>query len=267
MAKKQKTTVASAMTPDLRSYAIILINTSGGKDSQAMLHYIVQLAIAQGVLDRVRVVHADLGVRVEWAGTIEIVKAQAAHYGLEVIITKRTQNDLLDHAVARGMWPSAAQRWCTSDHKRGPVQRVIVALGRENKPADGSPVRVLNCMGIRAQESVARAKKTPFQVNKRASCQSRHVDDWFPIFDWTELKVWAEIDKAGTPHHHAYDLGMSRLSCAFCILASEKDLCISAKANPELLATYVAVEKQIGHTFKNGWSLADLQDRIERGVA
>lgn len=49
-------------TPDLRSYDVLLVNSSGGKDSQAMLDHVVRLAREAGVADRIVVVHCDLGV-------------------------------------------------------------------------------------------------------------------------------------------------------------------------------------------------------------
>lgn len=56
---------------NLHSYDIILVNSSAGKDSQAMLDVIYQLADVEGVQDRITVVHCDLG-RVEWKGTREL---------------------------------------------------------------------------------------------------------------------------------------------------------------------------------------------------
>lgn len=59
--------------PTLTDFDIILVNTSGGKDSQTMLRKLARLAAAAGVTDRVVVVHADLG-RVEWAGTKDLAR-------------------------------------------------------------------------------------------------------------------------------------------------------------------------------------------------
>jgi 3'-phosphoadenosine 5'-phosphosulfate sulfotransferase (PAPS reductase)/FAD synthetase len=241
---------------DLSSYDIVLINSSAGKDSQAMLTYLVELADEQQVpRDRLVVVHADLG-RVEWEGTRDLAHTQAKLYGLRFIAVKRPQNDLLDHIEARGMWPSSAARYCTSDHKRGPVRTVMTALVKE--AGLDRPVRILNCMGIRAQESPARAKKHPFEHEKTASNGRRHVDLWFPIFDWSVEQVWATIRRSGVPHHFAYDAGMPRLSCVFCVLAGNRELILAARLNPDLAAEYLAAEQRMGHTFKAKTSFADL---------
>ena len=43
-------------------------------------------------------------------------------------------------------------------------------------------------------------------------------------------------------------MGMSRLSCVFCIMASRADLRTAARLQPRLYADYVALERRIGHT-------------------
>jgi len=256
------------MTPDLKSYDVILVNSSAGKDSQAMLDYVVALATAAGVRDRVSVVHCDLG-RVEWKGTLELAERQAAHYGVPFRAVARPQGDLLTHIETRGKFPSSTARYCTSDHKRGQVRRVMTALTdavRATGGTAGRPVRILNCMGIRADESPARAKKNAFERDAKASNGRRSVDAWLPIFDWTVTQVWDRIKASGVEHHRAYDLGMKRLSCVFCIFAPKPALLIAGAHNPELLAEYVRVEEKIGHDFRKGFKLKVIQDEIAAGV-
>jgi len=251
-------------TPTLNDYDLIVVNTSAGKDSQAMMDYIMELAKAEGVEHKVIAVHCDLG-RVEWKGTRELAEEQAKHYGLRFIAVSRPQGDLLDQVEARGMWPSSTARYCTSDHKRAQVYKVFTQLVAERHTGT-APVRILNCQGIRAQESPARSKKTPFQFDKMASNGKRSIDTWFPIFDWTVADVWARIAASGVRHHYAYDLGMPRLSCAFCIFAPEKALLLSGEHNPELLAEYVRVETKINHTFRVGLSLIQIQTKLASGA-
>ncbi len=251
---------------DLSKWDVILLNSSGGKDSQTMIHYVVGLAETQGIdLGRLVVVHADLG-RVEWKGTRELAELQAKHYGLRFEAISRPQGDLLEHIIERGMWPSSTNRYCTSDHKRGQVQKVITQLHREfSADTPGRTCRVLNCMGLRAQESPARAKKIEFEKNDRASTQSREVYTWLPILDWSEVEVWDSIKASGVPYHPAYDLGMPRLSCVFCVFAPKAALILAGQHNRELLTEYVQAEKQMGHTFRVGTSMEDIQSAVEAG--
>lgn len=249
------------MGPDLGVYDLILVNSSAGKDSQAMLTELVQRCDSLGVpRSRLVVVHADLG-RVEWEGTRELAEEHARAYGLRFEVVRRDKGDLLDQIEARGMFPSSTARYCTSDQKTSQVAKLLTRLVAE---ADlGRPMRILNCLGIRAQESPARAKKVPFGRDN-ASNGKRHVDRWLPIFDWTTEQVWDAIRASGLRHHPAYDAGMPRLSCVFCVLAGERELVLAARLNPALASEYAALEARIGHTFQAKLSM---QEIIERAAA
>jgi 3'-phosphoadenosine 5'-phosphosulfate sulfotransferase (PAPS reductase)/FAD synthetase len=257
--------------PDLASFDVILINSSAGKDSQAMLSRVVSLVDAADVdRSRIVVVHDDLG-RVEWAGTRELAERQAAAYGLRFEVVHRTKGDLLDQIEERGMFPSSTARYCTSDQKTAQVLKLMTRLAAQHRQAQAQtgvevfrPIRILNCLGMRAQESPARAKKSPFGRDKQASNGRREVTRWLPIFDWTIEQVWATIRESGLPYHSAYDAGMPRLSCVLCVLAGRKELVIGARLNPDLTREYVALEARIGHTFKANLSIAEIA--AEAGV-
>ena len=251
--------------PDLTTYDVILANSSGGKDSQTCLRLLSLECKRLGISDRLVVVHADLG-RVEWDGVPELARAQAEHYGHRFEIVKRPQGDLLEHVQKRGMWPSPSNRYCTSDHKRGQISRLLTQLTSEKRILKPwRQVRILNCLGMRAQESPARRKMIPFAYDKRASNGRRHVDTWLPIHAWTETEVWADIHASGVPYHFAYDLGMPRLSCVFCIFAPKPALILAGKHNRTLLNAYVAVEQETGHTFRQDFTLADILAAVEKG--
>ena len=250
--------------PDLATYDVILVNSSAGKDSQAMLTHVVELCDAQGIeRRRVIVVHCDLG-RVEWQGTKALAKTQAEFYGLRFEVVSRPQGDLLDHVEARGMWPSSAARYCTSDHKRGQVEVLMTKLAKEHSDL-GRPVRILNCMGLRAEESPARAKRVAFSHNNRASSGKKWVDEWLPVHEWKLGKVWETIRRSQVPHHYAYDLGMPRLSCCFCIFSPDAGLLLAGYHNRELLAEYTRVERKIGHTFRVKTTLVQIEEKLAAG--
>ena len=255
-------TATGGPTPDLSTYDIVMVNSSAGKDSQASLDVVAEAARAAGVLDRVVVVHADLG-DAEWDGVPELA---AEHYGLRFELARRTAADvstetILERVASRGMWPDSARRWCTSDHKRGPIRKimtVLVAEPRDSGTVVDRPVRLLNVMGLRAAESTARARRIPYAANQAASNGKRHVDDWYPIHHCTLPQVWSRIAAAGTRPHPAYAAGMSRLSCRFCVLSSRADHVCSARLNPQLAEQYAAVEAAVGHTFRATLSMADI---------
>lgn len=254
-----------AVLPDLADYDYVVVNTSAGKDSQCMMDVIAELATAQSFpASRVVAVHADLG-RVEWKGTKELAERQTARYGFRFEVVKRPQGDLLEHVKARGMWPSSSARYCTSDHKRGQVYTLFTRLAKEHGAKAGRPVRILNCLGMRAQESPARAKLAEFGRDTMASNGRRIVDKWLPIHHWTTDQVWKRIRTSGVEHHRAYDLGMPRLSCAFCIFSPKAALMVAGKHNPQLLDVYVQTESEIGHDFRKGFKLAEIKEALARG--
>lgn len=249
----------------LKEYDWIVINSSAGKDSQAMTEYVCHLARCHGVLDRVVLVHADLG-EVEWKGTRDLAELHAKAYGIRFEAIARPQGNLLAQIEARGMFPDSKNRYCTSDQKRGQVAKIITKLGAEYQGRLGRPVRILNCMGFRKEESPARAKRHPFIEDKRLSTKQRKVDTWLPIHEWTVAKVWDTIKLSGVPYHFAYDLGMPRLSCCFCIFAPRSALLLAGKHNPELLDKYVKLEAKIGHTFRHKFAIAEVQRDLAAGV-
>jgi 3'-phosphoadenosine 5'-phosphosulfate sulfotransferase (PAPS reductase)/FAD synthetase len=257
-----KDEVIRLMTHDLTQYDRIVINSSAGKDSQAMTDYVCGLAKEQGVLDRVVMVHADLG-RVEWKGTRELAEEHAKHYGIRFFVVRREKGDLLQQVRERGMWPDNKNRYCTSDQKRDQVAKFHTKAVSDLKL--DRPAKILNCMGFRADESPARAKKPVYALDTRGSNGKRQIFNWLPIHNWSVKMVWDVIKASGVRYHSAYDKGMPRLSCCFCVFAPKAALMIAGKHNPELLAEYVQVEQEIGHTFRNGFKIAEVQDALARG--
>jgi 3'-phosphoadenosine 5'-phosphosulfate sulfotransferase (PAPS reductase)/FAD synthetase len=219
--------------------ALFVCNHSGGKDSQAMyLKLRAFVPRAQLVL-----VHADLG-RVEWAGAQEHIRATTDGEPLHVC---RSRRDLLQMIRERGMFPSPTLRQCTSDLKRGPIEKTIRMLVERRRQLRqvGADI-VVNCMGMRAQESSSRAKLQTFKPNPRNSKNGREWYDWLPIHEMLVGEVFATIAAAGQQPHPVYAQGMTRFSCCFCVMASEHDLRTAATLNPGLYREYVELERSTG---------------------
>ena len=56
---------------------------------------------------------------------------------------------------------------------------------------------------------------------------------------------------------------MPRLSCSFCIFAPPAALILAGKHRPDLLAEYVQVERETGHTFRKDLSLVQIQKAVD----
>lgn len=213
----------------------VFCSHSGGKDSQAMYIFLSKVVPSH----RLFVIHAHLG-KIEWPGTIEHIQDTVEH-PLSIVSAKRSFFDRVEH---RQEFPSPAMRWCTSDLKREPIRKEIRRICNEN-----GFDKVLDCMGLRAQESPARSKKEPFKRLDSQCNSKREWWQWLPIHDWLTDGVFSYIENNGQKWHYAYDLGMTRLSCRICIMQSDADLVVSAQENPELLEMYSDWEEKIGRTF------------------
>lgn len=255
------TLAADALAALVHAGAVFFVNHSGGKDSQAMAALVERLVSDLGGADhgaRIVYIHAPL-VDVEWEGTEEHIRATIGDR--ELLLAHATRRDgtsktLLDVVDARGMFPDASRRWCTSDFKRGPIEREI----RRWVKREGHTGPIVSCMGLRAEESCERSKgldkrhhnatgeSLTFKLSKGNSKAGRTWYDWLPIFDWMTDQVWGEIEAAGQTPHWAYGEGMTRLSCCFCLYGSKGDLTLAAQLNPALYARYCETEKRLNHT-------------------
>jgi DNA sulfur modification protein DndC len=213
--------------------ALFVVNHSGGKDSQAMFLELYEHIPRNQLL----IVHADLP-EVDWDGIQEHIEATS--FGVPLIVC-RSRRTLLQMIEERGMFPSPSMRQCTSDLKRGPIE---TAIRRHCKPL-GQKL-IVNCMGMRAEESSSRAKLETFKLNKGNSLAGREWYDWLPIHDWSIARVFDKIASAGQQPHWAYAAGMTRLSCCFCIMASKGDLKTAAHLKPQLYRRYVELERSTG---------------------
>lgn len=217
--------------------ALFVHNHSGGKDSQASFLLLKALVPARQLI----VVHAELG-EVEWEGTEEFIRSTI---GGAPLILARAASTFFDIVERRGMFPSPANRQCTSDLKRGPIEREIRRYLKAHPEFGGL---VVNCMGMRAEESSSRAKLVPFKLNIGNSKAGREWYDWLPIHDWTEAQVFAAIREAGQEPFWVYGAGFRRKSCVFCIFGDDNDLTLGAQHRPALYRKYCGAEVRHGFT-------------------
>lgn len=234
--------------PDLvKRGALFVVNHSAGKDSQAMMIKLRSIVPASQIV----VIHAELP-EVEWDGSREHIEATCSEFPIYYVMADKT---LLGMVEARGMFPSPDNRQCTSDLKRGPIEKQIRRIMKDR----GFTI-VVNCMGLRAQESSSRSKKIAFQHKPKKSVNRRHRKDgkllhagrewyeWLPIHSMYEWEVFATIEAAGEKPHWVYEAGMTRKSCSFCIMSSVGDLKTAARLRPDLYERYVRLERHIGQS-------------------
>lgn len=257
-----------------RDDAALFVSISGGKDSQAMLVAVAAEHRARGWKAGLFAIHADLG-RTEWKESLPHCQRTCDELGIFLKVVRRPQGDLLQEiqdrqakltGTGRSAWPSATQRYCTADQKRGQLEKakrqvfwpdaanryctadqkrgqVDKALRAPFWPSSESPYctahqktdqidkelrgywLVVSAMGMRAEESRARAKRTALTIDATLTAKSlrsfdhetalrawesaaenrplfgqrrRLAFDWLPIHDWLKDDVWAACGTSAT---------------------------------------------------------------------
>jgi len=221
----------------------LVINFSGGKDSQAMLAY-----LCEKYPDiKKHVIYADTGW--EHPGTEEWCRNQAGRFGLKLNVVRNPNKDFFSMVMNRKKFPGMQQRQCTSDLKRGPVQTWI----RRNV----SDSVIINCMGLRAQESPARAKKNKLGRDRTMTNGKRTVWNWLPIQDWKETEVRSFLADRHIALHPVYSY-LNRFSCRVCIYMTKKDLQAVQKNDPQAIELIDRTERAIGFTMFQGGSIKEV---------
>jgi len=277
--------------------SVLLINTSGGKDSDAMLTEVwAWIHRHQIASERTYIITADLN-RNEWHFAREHIRTfTQALTGKEPIIVQRPQGDVLqmwedryEKLQAEGRtttphWSSAAHRYCTAGAKRAQIHKAIVRLF----PKD---TVVINCIGLRAEESSRRSRANTLkyhQSSPTAPTLNRHVYTWLPIHNYSLRDVWntlgwtleelhllqKDVRERVTPGDYAkleevcrewdyrwgksYALGNTRMSCALCVMANQHDLQNGIAWNPEHFRAISELERRSSFSFQPDQWLSDL---------
>lgn len=248
------------IAPLLAANAPVAIGVSGGKDScAAALATVVHLR-AIGHAGPVVLVHADLGT-VEWRDSLPTCERLAARLGVPLITVRRKAGDMMDrwhtrwrNNVARYAdlscvklilpWSTPSMRFCTSELKT----KVICAELRRRFPGK----TIVSVTGVRRDESTGR-KKAPISAVERELQGTRAGTSgvkWHPIALWTEADVYRYLAAQEIDLHEGYArYGMSRISCAFCIMSNSADLVASASCPDNAPIFRVMTRLEITSTF------------------
>lgn len=220
---------------------VMFVNHSGGKDSQAMMAYLMELSQV-GFCGRLVVVHSDLG-EMEWEPMHDFIKKNAFGFEVHVVQPKLSFFDLCRKYLRL---PSGQARFCTDQLKTQPIKWFI----RDYCVQHGI-TRAVNCIGIRSEESPSRAKKSPWRDSKVSLKKTGlQIMEWYPIFDFKIEDVWNQIRQAGQEPHPVYAEGFTRLSCVFCVFGRINEHKMAAKMRPELYQKMVALEQELGKSIR-----------------
>ena len=226
-----------------------LVSVSGGKDSTA----VYLLAIESGrpfravfadtgneheaTLEYVSRLHERTGgPRVEWVKADFTARlAKHREYVLNVWPTQGipdevvreaaalhepTGNPYLDLCILKGRFPSRRAQFCTDELKIMPITEQVLLPMLKQGP-------VLQWIGVRAEESAARAKQPRYNRTDDGSML------WRPIFRWNLADIWAQHAKHGIAPNPLYAQGMGRVGCMPCVNCAKGEIREIADRFPE----------------------------------
>src|SRR5579859_5687606 len=222
----------------IASHAPVAIGISGGKDSDVAAFETLGVLEKAGHTGPKVLIHSDLG-RVEHSDSLPACERLAARLSLDLIVVRRKAGDLMDRWLVRWQhnlqryrqlqcvklilpWSTPAMRFCTSELKTAVICRDLVERFQH--------CTILSVVGLRRQESLARAQMPVCMPQARLRSETFGTTgyNWHPLLAWSREDVLAYHRFRGFPLHEAYSTyGLSRVSCAFCILAGVRDLSAS----------------------------------------
>ena len=271
----------SHLTSMLNSNCPIVVSFSGGKDSIAMVLYLLDMGFSK---DRIHLHHhlvdGKEGNVWDWPCTDSYCIAFAEAMGLKIFMSYRhggitreihRKNEGLQPVFyqaepdgpfiklesnignsTRGKFPavsaSLATRWCSAVVKIDVMSRMIPRLYPTGD--------LIVCTGERRQESTNRAKYDNLEWH-RCNSQKRPTIQWRPVLEWTEEQVWAIMEKYRIQPHPCYELGWSRCSCMRCIF-NGPDVWASIAEIEDIKTSNIArMETELGFTLYKGQTIAE----------
>ena len=240
--------------------APVAIGVSGGKDSCAAAISTIEYLDSIGHKGPRVLVHSDLG-RVEWKQSLPVCERLAERLGVELIVVRRAAGDMMDRWLVRWEnnveryaalscvkvilpWSTPTMRFCTSELKVAVICRELV------KRFPGQTI--VNACGIRRAESDGRKNAPVAKVQAKLTNKKNRTTgiDWHPIAHWSTPDVFRFLAARGCELHEAYTrYGVSRVSCAFCIMQNEADMTASASCPDNSDVGREMVDLEIASTF------------------
>lgn len=266
-----------ATTPEvaqmLAAGAVVACGVSGGKDGAAAAIATARHLDAIGHKGPRLLIHSDLG-EVEWKDSLSACERLAQHLGWELLVVRRAAGDMLARWNTRWTnnvmryqdlscvklilpWSTPSMRFCTSELKT----QVLTSALKKRFPGQ----RIVSVAGIRREESAARSKMPVSITCTKLSQRGAAGVNWHPIIDYQLADVLTIIGSEGLDLHEAYTRwGMSRVSCAFCIMSSIADLLAASSCpdNFDLLRKMVGLEVRSTFAFQGDRWLGDVAPHV-----
>jgi 3'-phosphoadenosine 5'-phosphosulfate sulfotransferase (PAPS reductase)/FAD synthetase len=269
----------------------IIVAFSGGKDSVAMVLYLLELGIPK---ERIHLHHHDVDGNsyrpiFDWECTKDYCRAFAQAFGLKLFISYREggiyreinrenqpKGDVYyqiepdgEYQIARAkadklntrlMFPAVQSdiryRWCSATAK-------IEVLRTVTSWSEAYQKGCYVLTGERRAESTARSKYD-YQEVYHTSNKNRPIQQLRIILDWSEAQVWDILKRWRVQPHPAYMLGWSRCSCKICIFSGPNIWATVNEIDKPRIEMIDMTEKKINHTLYHKLTILE---KVAQGTA
>ncbi len=213
--------------PEIPENAIYHVGISGGKDSGAVLLWLVH---ESGIpRHKINATFCDTGNEHEW--TYEQVRLLSEK--VHPIETLKPELPFFELVKKKKLFPTAFRRYCTQHLKIFPVQDHIAYLRQAYR-------NVVAVSGVRSNESPERSKLLEWDY-------SGHLltTQWRPLISWTIEDVVAIHAKYGIPMNPLYEAGATRVGCFPCVMSNKAEIRMIALKFPERINLIRETEESI----------------------
>ncbi len=239
----------------------IIVQFSGGKDSQASLIWAVKKYGAKNVTAQ----YSD--TKWEHPLTYQHINNVVHQLGVKLVIltSKKYIGGMVDLARQKKRFPASKSKYCTTELKVKPFIDWILDEVKDN---------ILIVQGIRKNESKARSKMDetcrlfkyylkPYKIDKNGkpvfhtyrkkdvlNFISKYDDSIMrPMFDKKGQYVIDYIYDNGQEPNPLYKMGNNRVGCYPCIMCKHEEIKQMAKRDPQRIDYIEKIEKDLKTTF------------------
>lgn len=217
--------------PELPENTVYHVGISGGKDSGAVLLWLVY---ESGIpRHKINATFCDTGNEHEW--TYEQVRLLSEK--VHPIETIRPELTFYKLAERKQRFPSSQARFCTYELKIKPSQDHIAYLSQ-------SYDAVVNVTGVRASESFERSSYLEWDYNGYLL-----VPSWRPLLQWSIKDVYSIHAKYNMPLNPLYSNGAERVGCFPCIMSKKHEIRNIAQRFPKRIEILSHWERKLDSSF------------------
>lgn len=213
--------------PELPDDTVYHVGVSGGKDSTAVLLWLVH---ESGIpREKINATFSDTD------NEHELTYSQIDLLNRTVHPIQTLKPDLGFFALAKKkrLFPSSVRRYCTEHLKIIPASRHISGLLKQH-------AKVVSVSGVRANESEDRRNLEEWDYSNALL-----TIQWRPLIRWTVADVLAIHLRYGVPLNPLYGMGAERVGCFPCIFSKKREVRLVAQMAPEKIDYIRGVEGEM----------------------